>query len=81
MVENVVALSCLFALVLPASSGDVSWTGRERHIAVVNPVARPAGSGRALASRHVDVRSVSDRRLLYRRVSNCKFQVKFSGMI
>ena len=51
MVENVVALSCLFALVLPASSGDVSWTGRERHIAVVNPVARPADDPDALSLR------------------------------
>ena len=47
----VVALSCLFALAVPASPGDASWTGRERHIAVVNPVSRPADDSDSLSLR------------------------------
>ena len=44
-------LSCLFAVAASASTGDVSWTGRERHIAVVNSVARPADDPDALSLR------------------------------
>ena len=49
--ERLIALFCMFVFLLPASAGDVSWTGRERHIAVVNPVSRPADDPCALSLR------------------------------
>jgi len=48
---NLIVLSSMFAVAVSASAGDVGWTGRERHIAVVNPVARPADDPDALSLR------------------------------
>jgi len=49
--ERLIALFCMFVFLLPASAGDAGWTGRERHIAVVNPVCRPADDPDALSLR------------------------------
>lgn len=44
-------LSCLLVSAANASPGEINWTGRARHLAVVNPAVRPADDPQTLSLR------------------------------